>query len=152
MIQVSPKFSDTLNLSKSGEGIKPSIPKLFSPELHKCYFLYNHKQIHSKVPMLLYFVGPKRPSGNCYISSFLTDKTALLYTDFASPQKIPWLRTVILYPFRQIYIGKYLLMCLCGSKQLPFVFLLPKGWNFQCITTYVHTTIRSFKKRLFLLD
>ena len=40
--------------------------KLFSPELHKCYFLYNYKQIRSKVPILLYFVRPKRPSGNCY--------------------------------------------------------------------------------------
>ena len=27
-------------------------PKLFSPELHKCYFLYIHKQIHSKVQTL----------------------------------------------------------------------------------------------------
>ena len=51
--------------------------KLFSPELHKCYFLYIPKQICSKVPVLLYFVGPKRPSGNCYVSCFLTDKTAL---------------------------------------------------------------------------
>ena len=39
-----------------------------SPELHKCYFLYIHKQIHSKVPILLNFVDPKRPSGNCYVS------------------------------------------------------------------------------------
>ena len=38
---------------------------------------YVHKQIRSKVPILLYFVGPKRPSGNCYVSCFLTDKTAL---------------------------------------------------------------------------
>ena len=53
------------------------ITKLFSPELHKCYFLYIHKQIRLKVPILLYFVGPKRPSGNCYISCFLADKTAL---------------------------------------------------------------------------
>ena len=55
-------------------------PKLFSPELHKCYFLYIHKQIRSKVPILLYFVGPKHHSGNCYVSCFLTDKTALLST------------------------------------------------------------------------
>ena len=48
--------------------------KLFSPELHKCYFLYIHKQICSKVPTL--FVGPKHPFGYCYISCFLTDKTA----------------------------------------------------------------------------
>ena len=27
--------------------------------------------------MLLYFVGPKHPSGNCYISCFLTDRTAM---------------------------------------------------------------------------
>ena len=27
--------------------------------------------------MLLYFVGPKHPSGICYISCFLTDRTAL---------------------------------------------------------------------------
>ena len=42
--------------------------KLFSPELHKCYLLYNHKQIHSKVPTLYYFVEPKEPLGNCYVS------------------------------------------------------------------------------------
>ena len=42
--------------------------KLYCPELQKCYFLYIHKQICSKVPILLYFVGPKRPSGNCYCS------------------------------------------------------------------------------------
>ena len=28
--------------------------------------------------MSLYFVGPKRPSGSCYISCFLTDSTALI--------------------------------------------------------------------------
>ena len=27
--------------------------------------------------MLLYFVEPKHPSGNCYVRCFLTDKTAL---------------------------------------------------------------------------
>ena len=53
--------------------------KLFSSELHKCYFLYIHKQIHSKVPTLLNFVGPKRPSGNCYVSCFLTDKTVSIW-------------------------------------------------------------------------
>ena len=37
-----------------------------------------YKQIHSKVPILLYFVGAKHPSGNCYINCFLTDRTALL--------------------------------------------------------------------------
>ena len=48
--------------------------KLFSPELHKWYFHFIHKQIHSKVPILLYFVEPKRPSGaiNC---RFLTTET-----------------------------------------------------------------------------
>ena len=50
--------------------------KLFSLEL-QCYFLYVHKQIRSKVPILLYFVGPKHPSGNCCVSCFLTDETAL---------------------------------------------------------------------------
>ena len=39
--------------------------------------LYIHKQISSKAPILVYFVGPKRPSGNYYISYCLTDKTAL---------------------------------------------------------------------------
>ena len=29
------------------------------------------------MPTLLYFVGPKRPSGYCYVCCFLTDKTAL---------------------------------------------------------------------------
>ena len=50
---------------------------LNSPELQKCYFLYNHKQFCSKVPIILYFVRPKHPSGNCYSSCFLTEKTAL---------------------------------------------------------------------------
>ena len=35
------------------------------------------KQIRAKVPMLLYIVGPKHPSGNYYIICFLTDRTAL---------------------------------------------------------------------------
>ena len=42
-----------------------------------CYFLEIPKQICAKVPMLLYLVGPKHPSGNCYVSFFLTDRTAL---------------------------------------------------------------------------
>ena len=37
---------------------KPYIPpKLYSPELHNCYFLYIHKQIRSKVAVF-YFNGP----------------------------------------------------------------------------------------------
>ena len=51
--------------------------KGYSPELQKCYFLYNDKQICSKVPISEYFVGPKSPSGNCYISCFFTEKTPL---------------------------------------------------------------------------
>ena len=43
----------------------------------KCYFLYIHKQIRSKVPISLYFVRPNRPSGNSYVSCFLTEKTPL---------------------------------------------------------------------------
>ena len=54
------------------------VPYLKLLELHKCHFLYNDKHIHSKAPILLYFVGPKRRSGNCYVSCFLTDKTALV--------------------------------------------------------------------------
>ena len=50
---------------------------LNSPELPKCYFIRNHKQIRSKEPIILYFVRPKRASGNCYVSYFLTEKTAL---------------------------------------------------------------------------
>ena len=42
--------------------------KLLSPELQKCYFLYVHKQIQSKVPILFSFIGPKRQSGNCYVA------------------------------------------------------------------------------------
>ena len=52
--------------------------KPFYPELHKWYFHYIHKQIRSKVPILLYYFGPKRPSGNYYVGCFLTDKTALI--------------------------------------------------------------------------
>ena len=48
---------------------------LNSPELQKSYFLYNHKQFCSKVPIIFYFVRPKHPSGNCYVSCFLTEKT-----------------------------------------------------------------------------
>ena len=50
---------------------------LNSSELQKRYFLYLHKQICSKVPIVLYFVRPKCPSGNCYVSCFLTEKTPL---------------------------------------------------------------------------
>ena len=38
---------------------------------------YNHKQICSKVLMLLSFVGPERPSGHCNISCFITNKTEI---------------------------------------------------------------------------
>ena len=51
---------------------------LYPPELQRCYFLFNHKQICLKVPILLYFVRPKRSSDNCYISCFLTEKTPLI--------------------------------------------------------------------------
>ena len=66
--------------------------KLFSPELHKCYFLYVHKQIRSKVPILLYFVGPKRPSSNYYVSCFLIDKTALRWIEILrhANKKLAW--------------------------------------------------------------
>ena len=50
--------------------------KLYSPELHKCYFLYIHKQIPSKVPTF-FFNGPKRPSDNCYITCSLREKFTL---------------------------------------------------------------------------
>jgi hypothetical protein len=35
------------------------------------------KQIRSKEPIILYFVTPKRPSCNCYVNCFLTEKTPL---------------------------------------------------------------------------
>ena len=61
---------------------------LYSPELQKCYFLYNHKKICSKVPILLFFVRPKRPSGNCYVNCFLTEKTALnIWLNKTNPTK-----------------------------------------------------------------
>ena len=56
------------------------LTKLFSSKLHKRYFLYVHKQIHAKVPISLFFVKLKRPSGNCYVNCFLCDKTALSRT------------------------------------------------------------------------
>ena len=36
--------------------LEPGISNLNSPELQKCYFLYNHKQIRSKVPIIGYFI------------------------------------------------------------------------------------------------
>ena len=36
--------------------------------------------------MLLSFVGPKHPSGNCYVSYFLTDSTALIQSVSKSRQ------------------------------------------------------------------
>ena len=42
------------------------------------------------MPVLLYFVGPKRPSDNCYVSCFLTDKIALdsMFQKLCSPVEI----------------------------------------------------------------
>ena len=40
------------------------------------------KQIRSKVTTILHIVGPKRPSGNCYVCCCLTDKTALIGSNF----------------------------------------------------------------------
>ena len=34
--------------------------------------------------MLIYFVGPKHPSVNCYVRCFLTDRTALVKTHHKS--------------------------------------------------------------------
>ena len=48
-----------------------------SPNLRKSYFFYNYQQIRLKEPLLLFFVGPKRPSGNCYVICFLTEKPKL---------------------------------------------------------------------------
>ena len=53
------------------------LPNVVDPELKKCYFIYIHKQVCSKVPIILFFVRPKRTSGNCYVSFFLTEKTPL---------------------------------------------------------------------------
>ena len=46
-------------------------------KLQNCYFLRNSKQICSKEPIISYFVRPKCPSGNCCVSWFLSEKTAL---------------------------------------------------------------------------
>ena len=69
--------------------------KQISPELRKCYFLYIQKQISLKMPILLYFVGPKRPPGNCYINCFLTEKSPLnlnMSKDFLMPMKLKILK------------------------------------------------------------
>ena len=53
---------------------------LYPPEIQKCYFLFNHKQIRSKVPILL---GPDQSVPLVtvtYLSCFLTEKTPLLIT------------------------------------------------------------------------
>ena len=51
---------------------------LFENLVQSCFLLnYISKQIRLKMLISLYFVRPKRPSGNCYVSCFLTDKTAL---------------------------------------------------------------------------
>jgi hypothetical protein len=50
--------------------------KLYSPELHKCYFFQILKKSCSKVP-IFYFNGPKRPSDNCYVTCLLREKSAL---------------------------------------------------------------------------
>ena len=63
--------------------------KLVSSWTTKVYFLFNHKQVRSKVPILLYFVRPKRSSGNCYESCFITEKTPLTICNLTS--KTFWL-------------------------------------------------------------
>ena len=44
---------------------------LISPDSISFYFLYIHYLICSKVTILLYFIGPKHSSGNCYVNCFL---------------------------------------------------------------------------------
>ena len=55
-----------------------------SPKLHKCYFFYMCKQILSKVPILLYFVRPKRPSGNYYVTFLCTENPGLNFRPVAN--------------------------------------------------------------------
>ena len=52
-------------------------PLYSDSKLHKCYFFYMCKQISSKVPILLYFVRPKRPSGNYYVTFLCTENPGL---------------------------------------------------------------------------
>ena len=49
------------------------------------------------MPILLYFVGRKCPSGNCYVSCFLTDKTAMIKTqsDKITKQQYNFLRMIL---------------------------------------------------------
>ena len=52
------------------------------------------------MPILLYFVGPKRPPGNCYINCFLTEKSPLnlhMSKDFFNANEVE---------IFEIYIGK----------------------------------------------
>ena len=48
----------------------------------------------SKVPIILYFVKQKRPSGNCYASCFFTEKTPLLLENYSGMLQIENIGTI----------------------------------------------------------
>ena len=75
--------------------------KGYSPELQKCYFLYIHKQICSKMSILSYFVRPKRSSGNCYVNCFLTEKTSLVRRNLFSKKWAHFLSSFLNTQFGQ---------------------------------------------------
>ena len=100
--------------------------KLFSPELHKCYFLYNHKQIHSKVPILLNFVGPKNPSGDSFVSCFLTDKKALNLMILIHLIKI-WLAFIQFMIWKKLHKYGWFLFVFALTYQLSSVSIYEKS-------------------------
>ena len=53
---------------------------------NKCYFFYMCKQIFSKVPISLYFVRPKRSSGNYYVTFLCTENPGLSKAVWAGNQ------------------------------------------------------------------
>ena len=102
--------------------------------------------------MLLYFLRPKHPSGNCYVSCFLTDRTALIESQILADlgrfwqhstmtiQKIQWF-PLSMWIFGQNYISFCIpstktwehIIPYCGSRCATFLAITRPIFERLCI-------------------
>ena len=88
----------------------------------------------SKVPILLYFVEPKRPSCNCQVKCFLTDRTALVRLSEKFSQKFGILSVLV-----QVCLFIYLEQTNKRGNifMTRSLHLSPKGVTRSCFRSYL---------------
>ena len=72
------------------------------------------------MPLLLYFIGPKHPSGNCYIICFLTEKTSSPNTETISWKsfQITTLKACITLKIQSLWLWKVILSLFIHVKSI----------------------------------